>query len=56
MSTGLRCQRCGLMSHLRNELTSVAKYFFCLSDLEGSDREGMKGEGWPGDNFMTYIC
>lgn len=42
--------------HLRNELTSLAKYLFCLSDLKGSDREGMKGGGgWPRDNLMTYI-
>lgn len=41
--------------HPRNELTSVPKYLFCLSDLKGSDREGMKGGGWPRDNFMAYI-
>lgn len=28
---------------LRNYFTSVPKYLFCLSDLKGSDREGMKG-------------
>lgn len=40
---------------LRNELPSVAKYFFCLGDLKGSDREGVKGGAQPRECFMTYI-
>lgn len=40
---------------LRNELPFVAKYLFCLSHLKGSDKEGVKGGGWPTEYFMTYI-